>query len=147
MNQTNTLNINKLKANNILNRQISANKLPHWVDIVDVASTHELFNYYAQICQQYSHEKKWILLVNPTDDSVEMLAHEHNVDVSKILRVNTKKYAMNFSHIEKVLRKGNCSAIVFCDTAFLQSQISQLNTNAQYSNTQCIMLKTPTRLH
>ncbi len=117
----------------------------NWVDVRNVQDKLELSQHYADICQQHHFEKKWILMINPEDDSLTELSSEHNIDASKILRVDAKD--INISKIETVLSNGNCAAVVLCNHMFAQEQLSNLVSFAKRGNTHCVVMNNKKNIH
>jgi len=122
--------------------QINAN----WLQLTNVNDDSELSNQYANICQQHKQEKKWVLFINPEENSIEQLSKTHGIDVSKILMVNYKNTLKSNTKIElervkSVLSKGNCSAVILSNTDFQSEEIAQLESSACEGKTQCVLLK------
>ena len=117
-----------------------------WLDIRNV-NNDELSAHYTNICQQHKREKKWILMINPENKSLEQLANNGNIDPTKILKINDKKVNVNLENIATALSKGNCSAVVLRNTCFKQEQLSALMNCAKKGNTQCIVLNSFETLH
>ncbi len=117
-----------------------------WLAEVSADSSTDLANKYASICQKHSVENKWVLMINPEDDSLDALSKNSNIDVSKVLRVNATKTKVNLKSIENALRKGNCSAIVLPSTLLTEQQITKLTKCAQRGRTQFIIIN-KTKLH
>ena len=118
----------------------------NWLQHTNVANQFELSNQYATICQQHKQENKWVLFINPEENSIEQLAKTHGIDVSKILMVNYKNNATNRVKIElkqitSVLSKGNCSAVILSDSAFAADEIAQLEHSATLGKTHCFLMK------
>lgn len=139
---TKSLNINELTPCNFTN-----NKPRTWFNIQNADNDQQLSQLYKKLCQQHKHEKKWILVVNPEDHSLEKLASIHGIDASKILRVNISQQAFDLATINNVLSTGNCSAVILSNTTLKENEISQLTYSAQQGQTQCIMLKSRVTLH
>jgi len=143
--KANYLSTANLKSKNIINSCTNTYSLQNWLDIVKISSQEELSKHCIDVCQLHANTKKWVLLVNPEDDSIERLNSESNIDTSKILRVNTDRG--NIDHIEKALCKGNCSAIVLCNTRIRQEDLNLLTESAEKGKTQCIVINKATQLH
>lgn len=133
---------------NILSNINHGNQLMdiHWLQHTNVSDHFELSNQYATICQQHKQEKKWVLFINPEENSIEKLARTHGIDVSKILMVNYKSTAQNrlkvgLAQITSVLSKGNCSAVILSDSTFAADEIKQLERSAQMGKTHCFLMR------
>lgn len=143
--------INNNKFGNVSTHLLSikANVTP-WLELKNVKNSIELSTQYAQVCQQHSQTKKWVLIINPTDISLEKLAKTHGVDISKILCVNLKNkgasvkksqlFDLDIEQIKSVLCKGNCSAVILSNAAFSQKEIIELDASAREGETLCVLL-------
>ena len=144
--------VEKESINNTVIKITKANRINNitrkWMNIQSIENNHQLTKLYNKVCLQHSPAHKWILMINPEGESLEQLANQHDIDVSKILRVDTKNSSITLSSLTKVLNKGNCSAIILANTDFKQEEISHLSNCAQQGNTQCIVLNNvSTALH
>ena len=139
---TKTININNLESPPI--NELDFNP---WLDIQNVNNTKQLSQLYSKVCQQHKNEKKWILVINPEDETLEKLTLRNDIDASKILRVSINKHSLNLTGINKALSQGNCSAVILSDTVLKEDDISQLTHSAQQGKTQCIMLKSEITMH
>lgn len=131
------------------NAQITANT---WLELSHVENNIELSNQYADICQQHNQEKKWVLIINPEESSLEQLASRHGVDISKVLCVSfkgknktnnlldNKSAHLDIEQIKKVLCRGNCSAVILSNASFNQSEMHELSSSAQLGETHCILV-------
>lgn len=144
-NKNNNININNLiNVNNTSNANNAMNI--HWLQHTNVSDLFELSHQYATICQQHKQEKKWVLFINPEENSIEKLAKTHGIDVSKILMVNYKSTTANrvkveLKQITSVLSKGNCSAVILSDSSFAATEIEQLELSAKLGQTHCFIMK------
>ncbi len=123
----------------------------NWLQHANVTNDFELSNQYATICQQHKQEKKWVLFINPEENSIEKLAKTHGIDVSKILMVNYKNTITNrakvgLKEIKSVLSKGNCSAVILSNSVFETNELAQLESSAKTGKTHCFLVK-QTQLH
>ena len=139
-NNTNNISI----INNSFNKKSTLNA--NWIQLTNVNDDFELSSQYANICQQHEQEKKWILFINPEETSIEHLANNHGIDVSKVLMVNFKissntEKNTDLEHVKSALSKGNCSAVILSNTNFKDEEISQLESSACEGKTQCVLLK------
>ena len=149
-----TLNNNKIsiiptthKALSVDKKVKEVNMSNNWMDVRVVNSSHQLSQLYNNICQKHQNKNKWILMINPENESLEQLANQNGINVSNILRLDTKGTCLNLNRIEDALSKWNCSAIVLSNMNLKQEQISQLNTCAEQGGTKCIVLKNAVTLH
>jgi len=106
-----------------------------------------LANEFISICEQYEQDERWIIMIDPQEKDIAILNQSEKINRSKILRINSKKVKLDPKSIEKALAKGNCSAIVLCDSQFAQQQISSFYQYARQGNTQCIVLNSAQKLH
>lgn len=139
---TNINNINTIKSATNKVDLLRAN----WIQQANVTNDLELSNQYANICQQHKQEKKWVLFINPEENSIEKLATTHGIDISKILMVNYKCTTNNRSkvaltQIQSVLSKGNCSAVILSNSKFEENEIVQLENSAKVGKTHCFLVK------
>jgi len=118
-----------------------------WLDIREQITDFELSQQYVDICQQHSLENKWILMINPQNDSLDQLNNSNDIDTSKVLRVNTNKVKINIKNVETALSKGNCAAVVLCNACLNESELIELITYAQQGKTQCIVLNNNKTIH
>jgi cell division inhibitor SulA len=122
-----------------------------WLELKNVTHNIEFSTQYAQVCLQHSQAKKWVLIINPSDSSLEQLAKTHDVDVSKILCVNLKNKSsdinkstfidLDIEQIKNVLCKGNCSAVILSNATFNNKEISELGDSARQGQTLCVLLQ------
>jgi cell division inhibitor SulA len=142
MNNTNSNNINMIKSSAIQENILKAN----WLQQANVTNDFELSHQYANICQQHKQEKKWVLFINPEENSIEKLAKTHGIDISKILMVNykcttTSRSKIELAQVKSVLSKGNCSAVILSNSQFKKNEIAQLETSAKTGKTHCFLMK------
>ena len=131
----------------------------NWLNYESAENNQELTFHYANICQQYNQDKKWVLFINPEESSLEQLAHTHGVDISKVLCVSFKgknkvKNLLNehsahldIEQIKSVLCRGNCSAVILSNASFSEQELTALNSSAQSGETQCVILKHQSLVH
>lgn len=139
---TNNSNISALSTTHSNNHTININ----WLQHTNVTNHFELSNQYATICQQHKQEKKWVLFINPEENSIEQLAKTHDIDVTKILMVNYKSNVTNRAKVElkqiiSVLSKGNCAAVILSNSVFEADEITQLESSARMGKTHCFLMK------
>ena len=119
----------------------------NWVDVRNIEDSHQLSNQYEDICQKHKLNKKWILMINPENQSLDVLANSNKVDTSKILKVNTNKTKIEMKNIESALCHGNCSAVILCNPSLKSEELEYLNQYAEKGKTACIVLKNTQLLH
>ena len=127
--------------------QLNLVKPTSWIDVRGIEDSHQLSNQYEDICKKHEINKKWILMINPEDQSLAMLSKSNKVDISKILKVNTNKTKINIKNIELALGKGNCAAVILCNPSLRDDEIAQLNQYAEKGQTACIVLNNNQLLH
>jgi cell division inhibitor SulA len=149
---TNKINL-KLNNNNLVRSSwvktpssISNNK--QWCNIIQVEGAVDLSEKYQNICQNHYTDNKWILMINPENESLDQLSSMGKINPEKILKVNANKVNVNFEHIKKALLKGNCSAMILSNAQFSQAELNELSSCAALGQTQCILLQqVTTKLH
>ena len=124
-----------------------------WLELSQVESYTEVSNQYADICHKHKQEKKWVLIINPEESSLEQLASTHGVDISKVLCVSfkgknktnnlldEKSAHLDIEQIKSVLSRGNCSAVILSNASFNKTEMNELGTSAKLGETHCIILK------
>ena len=144
------ININKVNLDNINNDLNLTNTMKiasetsitsTWCNIVSVDSSYDLSKKYHDICQHHHDENKWILMINPENDSLEQLSNMGKINPEKILKVNANKVNVSIEHIKKTLLKGNCSAMILANANFNQSQLNEISRCAAIGKTHCILLQ------
>lgn len=137
-NKISKLNINKLEA-------VNDSRL--WLNIKDVSSDNAFTEQYLKICSQHQIKNKWILIVNPENNSLDNMQNLPEESFSCILRVHSNKVNVKIENIETALRKGNCSAVILNNTSFDESELAQLYASARLGHTQCIILNNKVSVH
>jgi len=137
------MNINNLMANSLDSDQQSS----AWIDVINIENQDNLSKQYADLCQQHELQKKWILMINPEAQSLEVLNQSTDIDTSKILTVNTKQSKIDMKNIASAFCKGNCSAVILCNPSLKNEELKQLNRYAEKGKTACIVLNNRQRLH
>lgn len=122
-------------------------KKNHWLNVQQVGEAKDMSNQVASIYQKYRHMNKWILVVNPQAQSINQLQLDENIDRSKILCVHSKKVNVELANLEKTLSKGNCAAVVICDSLIDREDMEKLENCAQAGKTRCIFLNKSKQLH
>ena len=118
-----------------------------WLAIKRVNSQQELTEQYSHICQQHAVEKKWILMIDPQDISLEQLASVGNIDPSKILQLDSSKVKVELINIESALTRGNYSAVILGNSHLKKEQLIQLTACAKKGQTRCVVIKGGEQLH
>lgn len=147
------ININKLKikqnnnnlaVNSIIEESLKSSLSTTWCNIVRVNNAHDVSEKYQDICQNHHDDNKWILMINPENDSLEQLSNMGKINPAKILKVNANKVNVSLEHIKNTLLKGTCSAMILSDTNYNQAELKEISRCAAQGKTQCILMqKTP----
>ncbi|WP_077341668.1 SulA-like leucine-rich domain-containing protein [Pseudocolwellia agarivorans] len=137
-NNISKLNVIKLEA---------VNDSIQWLNIKDINGAEALTQQYSEIYQQYHVNNKWILMINPENNSLGGMENISKKAFSKILQVNSNKVTVKVENIETALRKGNCSAVILNNASFTEEELSQLYLSAKEGNTQCIILNNKKLMH
>jgi len=137
------MNINLIKTT----KQYISKNNSHRLDIRDITVNSSLIDQYTDICQQHGINRKWILMINPEEQSLEEFRKINNIDTSKILKVNTKQSGINLQNLASALCTGNCSAIILCNPCLKREELKQLNKYVRNGKTACIVLKNKQWLH
>jgi len=147
------MNTNTVTANEVTLSQLTRHiqsydqETAPWLDVINVENEHHLSNQYADLCQQHHLENKWILMINPENQPLEELAATAKINAKRILKVHTNKTKITLSSIGSALCKGHCSAVILCNPALENEELSQLTRCAQQGKTACIVLNSSTKLH
>jgi cell division inhibitor SulA len=132
-----------LKSNNInqINtaKLVAVNDSTQWLSIKDVRSKKELTNQYSHIYKQNHEKNKWILMINPENNSLENIENISDKTFPKILQVSSNKVNVRLENIETALKKGNCSAVIINNALFSEAELSKLYISARQGNTQCFI--------
>jgi cell division inhibitor SulA len=134
----NTFNNRALKNKSDKSSVIKSN----WCNIQSIAEQQQLPQQYADICQQYDLDNKWILMINPDNEPLQLLSTQGKIDPRKILKVNIHQRSISLNTIEHALEKGHCSAVILCNVTLKKSQVLQLTHYAEKGQTKCIILTT-----
>lgn len=137
---------NHISNLNLLNSRVT-NKSYRWLNMKSVNTPTDLTTEYRNICNKFRSDNKWVLMVNPENDSLDQLASSRATNGDKVLRVYSNKVNVNIENIETALSKGNCSVIVLCNASFNEAELTRLNNYAKQGKTQCIILKSKTVIH
>lgn len=153
--------INSINIDNNLDTELTNNQImkQNWLQYASAQDNKELSSHYANICQQYKQDKKWLLFINPEESSLEQLAQNHGVDISKVLCVSFKgknkinhqlgerSAHLDIEQIKNVLSRGNCSAVILSNASFTDTEIDCLDSSARLGETQCVILKSQQQIH
>ena len=142
----NILNIdnnNLLKSYPIKNTS-SVSKITPWCNIINITNALDLSENYQNICQRHRYDRKWVLMINPENESLNYLSNIGKINPSKILKVNSNKVNVDIEHIKSTLLKGTCAAIILSNSQYNATQIRELSQCATKGKTQCIVLKQTT---
>jgi len=112
-----------------------------WCNVIRVKNSYDLSEKYQKICQNHHDDNKWILMINPENDSLEQLSMMGKINPEKILKVNVNKVNINLEHIKNTLLKGNCSAIILSNAHYSQAELDEISRCAAIGKTQCILLQ------
>jgi len=137
---------NHISTLNLLNSS-ATNDERHWLNIKSVNTSADLTAEYKNICHKFRSDNKWVLMVNPENDSLDQLAHSRNNGGNKVLRVHSNKVNVSIENIKTALNKGNCSVVVLCNTSFNKTELDLLSHYAKNGKTPCIVLKNETTIH
>ena len=135
------LNNNNLVRGSLVKAPLSVSTSKQWCNIIQVTSAIELSEKYQNICQSHHTDNKWILMINPENESLDQLSSMGKINPNKILKVNANKVNVNVEHIKKTLLKGNCSAMILSNAQFNQTEMNELSRCAALGKTQCILLQ------
>lgn len=118
-----------------------------WLDIRSTLTADEITQEYKSICKEFHNDDKWVLIVNPENDSLDQLAITPNVNQTKILQVHSHKVNVSIKNIQTALNKGNCSVVVLNNVSLCESDLVKLKASAQKGHTKCIILNNKSSLH
>ena len=99
------------------------------------------------ICLNYQQDNRWILMIDPKQQDISQLLKNKKINPAKILKVDSRKIKVTKTNINTALSKGNCCAIVLCNTHFEQQQLAEFDRLGKQTNTQCIILNNMPTLH
>ncbi|GLX76834.1 hypothetical protein tinsulaeT_01740 [Thalassotalea insulae] len=119
----------------------------NWIDVRNINNEQSWLAQYTDICLQHKVNNKWILMIDPEDQSLEQLSKTHHVDTSRILKVNSYNGKVNLENLGFALCKGNCAAVILSNTQLKDEDLFKLNQCAQQGKTACIVLTNQQQLH
>ncbi|TWX72497.1 hypothetical protein [Colwellia sp. C1TZA3] len=142
---TNKINL-KLNNKNLaivpsINLPPQINLSSTWCNVISVNSTGDVSAKYQDICQNHHDDKKWILMINPENASLEQLSNMGKINPAKILKVNANKVNVSLEHIKNTLLKGTCSAMILSNANYDQAELKEISRCATLGKTQCILLQ------
>jgi cell division inhibitor SulA len=141
-----TILTNYIKTNELnLKQSTLSMKKENWCDVRSITNKVELTKQYTEIFEKHDLDKKWILMINPEERSLQKLSIQGKIDPSKILKVNIQQRNISLETIEHTLEQGHCSAVILCNATLEKSQLSQLTHFAEKGKTKCIILKNQTQ--
>ncbi len=140
------INNNHISHLNLVTSHTNNNK-QRWLDVKSINTADEITQEYKNICKKFNSDDKWVLIVNPENDSLDKLAITPNVNRAKVLQVHSNKVNVSIKNIEAALKKGNCSVVVLNNVSFSESELFNLSTSAQKGHTKCIILNNKPSLH
>lgn len=118
-----------------------------WLDIHQINQEDSISEHYLALYQEHHINNKWLLMINPEDNSLAKLNHCSAIDTSKILKVDPAKKAINLNNIKSALYRGNCSAVVLCNPSLNDDELAQLQQYAQSGKTQCVVINSQVTVH
>lgn len=101
----------------------------------------------ANICRQHQNQKKWILVINSAEQTLNQLSAQSDIKMNQILCVNSNKVNVEVSNIETAFQKENCAAIVLNDPKFKPEQVKQLRASAGQSQTKLFVIEGNLAVH
>lgn len=134
-------NINNLKSITTLTNPVKTELTTAWCNVVHVNNAIDLTEKYQDICQKHYDNSKWILMINPENDSLEQLSTMGKINPEKILKVNANKVNVSLEHIKSTLLKGTCSAMILNDASYNEDELNDIAHCAAIGKTQCILLQ------
>jgi len=134
-------NNNNLTTNPIVKQARKSSTPNAWCNIIRVNSSGDLSEKYQDICQNHHNDNKWILMINPENDSLDQLSNMGKINPEKILKVNANKVNISLEHIKNTLLKGNCSAMILSNAHYNKAQLQEISRCAAQGKTQCIILQ------
>ena len=126
------------------NNQVPSNS---WIKVHELNQEDNLEKHYEELCQKHHLSNKWLLIINPEDETLAQLSNNTSLDTSKILKIDPHKKPVNIDNIKSVLSQGNCSAVVLCNPNLQLEELKLLQTYAQLGQTQCVVLNKKQQIH
>lgn len=134
------LSINTIEINKLTDRQLLPSTSKTALDIRSVVNKTTFNDEFKSICQQHRHVGKWILMIGPENKSLSDLHRNRDIDASNVLCIHSNKVKVTVDSISRVLKAGNCSAIVIHNSGNFLPNLCQLTEAANQSNMPCIIL-------
>jgi hypothetical protein len=135
------LNNNNLAITPVINLSREINLSSAWCNTISVKNSYDISEKYQDICQNHYDDNKWILMINPVNESLEKLSNMGKINPAKILKVNANKVNVSLEHIKNTLLKGTCSAMILSDSNYNQAELKEISRCAALGKTQCILLQ------
>ena len=143
--------MNSIKSHKIsmlnINKQEAVNDPTLWLNVKELSNENSIAEQYSKFYSQYHVKNKWILMINPENNSFDNMQNLPKENLSRILRVHSNKVNVKIENIETALLKGNCSAVILNNTSFNSEELAQLYKSAKKGNTQCIILNNKASIH
>jgi len=134
-------NNNNLAIDSIIEKSHTSSLPTTWCNIIRVNNAYDVSEKYQDICQNHDNDHKWILMINPENNSLEQLSSMGKINPAKILKVNANKVNVSLEHIKNTLLKGTCSAMILSDTHYNKAELKEISRCAAKGKTQCILLQ------
>lgn len=135
------LNNNNLAITPVINLSRAINLSSAWCNTISVKNSYDISEKYQDICQSHHDDNKWILMINPVNESLEQLSNMGKINPAKILKVNANKVNVSLEHIKNTLLKGTCSAMILSDSNYNKAELKEISRCAALGKTQCIILQ------
>ena len=135
------LDNNNLAINSTIKKPSQSGVSSHWCNIIEVNNAYDLSTHYQNICQNHQNDHKWILMINPENDSLEQLSIMGKINPERILKVNASKVNVSLDHIKSTLLKGTCSAMILSNAHYNEAQLKEISHCAALGETHCILLQ------
>ena len=147
----NLLNNNALNSknnNSLISSVLTSQQNTHqWLTVKREKDLQSLLPFYINICQKHQNKSKWILIINPDNNSLSQLSHQSNMDISKVLRVNIPSKNLDIECIAKALNTGNCATVIVSKSQLKKGDVKQLSKIAKKGKTQCIIVENNITIH
>ena len=134
-------NNNNLAIKPAINLSREINLSTAWCNTINVKNAYDISEKYQDVCQNHYDDNKWILMINPENESLEQLSNMGKINPAKILKVNANKVNVSLENIKNTLLKGTCSAMILSDANYNQAEINEISRCAALGKTHCILLQ------
>lgn len=118
-----------------------------WVEQCFTKNEESIDKEYAKIFKEYKHDRKWILMINPDQKSLERLTLNKMINVENVLCVYSEKNKLNMANVKSALCKGNCSTVVLCNSDISQAELNAISKCAEQGKTSCVLLNQANTIH